>query len=608
MRGGIARGRGTGVTQPLDLAVVGNSSVAALVDATGEFVWACMPRLDGDPVFCSLLRETRGDGDYGYFAVELAGFSRSEQEYLPNTAVVVTRLYNADGGVIEITDAAPRFQRFGRLFCPTMLVRQVRRLAGSPRVTIRLRPGRDYGASRATLTFGSNHVRYLCSDFVLRATTDCSITAVVEEVPFVLQGTVSFVLGPDETLQGAVAEVARGFLEETADYWREWVRDLSIPFEWQDAVIRAAITLKLSVTDDTGAIVAAVTTSVPEAADSGRNWDYRYCWLRDAYYTVSALNRLDATRTMERYLGYIINVAASAPDARLQPVYRISGLPDLDERIVTSLPGYRGMGPVRAGNQACRQVQHDVYGSAVLAATHVFFDRRLLWSGNEALFAQLEALGERATEVWSQPDAGLWELRGIARVHTYSCVMCWVACDRLAKIASHLGLAARSTRWRARADNMHRAVCERAWSPSRKSFVATLDGDGLDASLLLLAELGFVRADDPRYAATVAAIERELRRGDFVFRYTEADDFGVPQNAFLACTYWYIDALTGLGRREEARALFENLLACRNRHGLLAEHIDPATHELWGNFPQTYSMVGIINSAMRLSISWDEAF
>ena len=596
------------MTQSLDLALIGNCSVAALVDSHGELVWACVPRLDGDPVFCSLLRKRGGRDDYGYFAVELAGLARSEQEYLPNTAVTVTRLYDADGGAIEIKDAAPRFRQFGRMFSPTMVVRQVRRLAGSPRITIRLRPARDYGASRAALTFGTNHVRYLCGDFVLRATTDCSITALVEEVPFVLQGTVSFVLGPDETLQGAVAEVARRFLEETADYWREWVRNLSIPFEWQDAVIRAAIALKLSVTDDTGAIAAAVTTSIPEAAASGRNWDYRYCWLRDAYYTVSALNRLDATRTLERYLGYIINVAASAPDARLQPVYRLSGLPDLEEREVASLPGYRGIGPLRVGNQAWRQVQHDVYGSAVLAATHVFFDRRLLWSGNEALFAQLEALGERATEVWSQPDAGLWELRGVARVHTYSSVMCWVACDRLAKIAAHLGLPARAARWRARADTIHRAVCERAWSPSRGSFVATLDGNGLDAGLLLLAELGFIRAEDPRFAATVAAIERELRRGDFVFRYVEADDFGVPQNAFLACTYWYIDALTALGRREEARALFENLLACRNPHGLLSEHIDPATRELWGNFPQTYSMVGLINSATRLSISWDEAF
>jgi GH15 family glucan-1,4-alpha-glucosidase len=596
------------MAQSLDLALVGNCSIAALVDGMGDVVWACVPRLDGDPVFCSLLRERQGDGDYGFFSIELAGFARSEQEYLPNTAVLATRLYDDRGGAIEITDTAPRFRQFGRMFCPTTLVRRIQRLAGSPRITIRLRPARDHGMSRAAITFGSNHVRYLCGDYVLRATTDCSISALVEEIPFVLQGAVSIVLGPDETLQGAVAEVARRFFEETVSYWREWVRDLSVPFEWQDAVLRAAITLKLSVVDDTGAIAAAVTTSLPEAAGSGRNWDYRFCWLRDAYFTVNALNRLDATRTMERFLGYIINVAAGASDGRLQPLYRIDGRPGMEEREVASLPGYRGMGPVRVGNQAYQQIQHDVYGSTVLAATHVFFDRRLLWPGNEALFAQLEALGERATEAWSQADAGMWELRGAARVHTYSSVMCWVACDRLAKIAAHLGLGARATRWRARADTIHRAVCERAWSPSRGSFVSTLDGNGLDASLLLLAELGFLRPDDPRFAATVTTIERELRRGDFVFRYAEPDDFGTPQNAFVACGYWYIDAIAALGRREEARALFENLLACRNRHGLLAEHIDPVTRELWGNFPQTYSMVGLINSATRLSISWDEAF
>jgi GH15 family glucan-1,4-alpha-glucosidase len=373
-------------------------------------------------------------------------------------------------------------------------------------------------------------------------------------------------------------------------------------------VIRAAVTLKLSAVDDTGAVLAAITTSLPESAGSGRNWDYRYCWLRDAYFTINALNRLNATRTMERYLGYIVNVIAGAPEGRLQPVYRINGRPEIDEREIASLPGYRGMGPVRLGNQAYRQQQHDVYGAAVLAATHAFFDRRLLWPAKESLFAQLEALGERAAELWSQPDAGPWELRGATRVHTFSSVMCWAACDRLAKIAAQLGLAERARAWRARAETIHRAVCERAWSKARNSFVAALDGDGLDASLLLLAELGFLSADDPRFAATVAAVERELRRGDFVFRYAGPDDFGLPQNAFVVCTTWYIDALAALGRRDEGRALFENLLACRTRHGLLAEHVDPATREPWGNFPQTYSMVGLIKSATRLSLPWQRAF
>ncbi|MGH8623217.1 MAG: glycoside hydrolase family 15 protein, partial [Burkholderiales bacterium] len=470
----------------LDLGLIGNCGIAALVDAAGEIVWSCMPRADGDPVFCSLLRARRAEGDFGFFAVELSDLARSEQQYLDNTPILVTRLTDRRGGAIEITDFAPRFLQFGRMFCPVTLVRQVRCLTGSPRVTVRLRPAGGYGAAPARVTFGSNHVRYECADFALRATTNCSITALLEEIPFVLQGTVTFVLGPDETLQGSVLDIARRFLEETTDYWRDWVRDLSIPSEWQEEILRAAIALKLAALDDTGAVLAAFTTSIPEAADSGRNWDYRFCWLRDAYFTVNALNRLNATKTMERYLSYIINVAGGAEDGRLQPVYRISGRREMQEGVVTTLPGYRHMGPVRVGNEAYRQVQNDVYGSAILAATHAFFDSRLLRPGNEGLFEQLEALGEQAARVWATPDAGLWELRNASRVHTSSSIMCWAACDRLAKIAARLGLPERARYWRKHAEAIHRGVCERAWSPSRGSFVSTFGGNDLDASLLLL--------------------------------------------------------------------------------------------------------------------------
>jgi len=596
------------MSQSLDLAIIGNANIAALIDTQGEIVWACLPRMDGDPVACSLLRERKGADDFGFFAFELVDFSHSEQAYLANTPILLTRLYDRHGGAVEIADFAPRFRHHARIFAPMTLVRQLRPLAGSPRVRVLLRPASQYGAKRPALTYGSNHVRYVAENYVMRVTTDCSITALVDELPFVLQRPFAFLLGPDETLQGGVAETARRFHEETADYWRDWVRDLQIPFEWQDEIIRAALTLKLSAVDDTGALVAAVTTSIPEAGASGRNWDYRYCWLRDAYFTINALNRLNATRTMERYLGYIINVAAGAEGARLQPVYRINGSAQLEEREIATLPGYRGMGPVRVGNQAYLQVQNDVYGSAVLAATHAFFDQRLMRTGNEALFRHLEVLGERAVAVWNAPDAGLWELRGAGRVHTFSSVMCWAACDRLAKIAARLALAPRAAYWRAHALRIHAGVCEQAWSARRDSFVATFGGEGLDASLLLLAELGFVAPGDPRYAATLRAVEKELKKSDFVFRYTEPDDFGAPQNAFLVCSFWFVDALAAVGRREEARAMFQGLLGCRNRHGLLAEHVDPATREQWGNFPQTYSMVGLVNSATRLSIGWDQAF
>ena len=321
----------------LDLGIVGNANIAALIDERAEIVWACLPRMDGDPVACSLLRERRGDDDFGFFAVELADFSHSEQEYLANTPILVTRLFDRHGNGVEITDFAPRFRLHARLFNPMTLVRQLRPLSGSPRLRILLRPASQYGAKRPTLTYGSNHVRYVAENYVMRVTTDASITALVEELPFVLQRPLAFVLGPDETLQGGVAETARRFHEETAAYWRDWVRDLQIPFEWQDEIIRAALTLKLSAVDDTGALVAAATTSIPEAPGSGRNWDYRFCWLRDAYFTINALNRLNASRTMERFLDYIINVAAGTGGARLQPVYRINGTPDMPEREIEAL-------------------------------------------------------------------------------------------------------------------------------------------------------------------------------------------------------------------------------------------------------------------------------
>jgi len=589
----------------LDLALIGNCTIGALVDAKAIINWACFPRFDGDPMLCSLLKDV---DDYGFFAIDLTDCERTEQHYLENTAILITRLYDRHGGAIEVTDFAPRFGHHGRTFHPMMLVRYIRRLTGSPRLTLRLRPACENGASRPTVTWGSNHIRYVTPSLTLRLTTDASLTAILQETSFLLDDSVTLLLGADETVNEAASEVGRRFLHETTQFWREWVRNLAIPFEWQTEVIRAAITLKLNAYEDTGAIIAAMTTSIPEAAGSIRNWDYRYCWLRDGYFVVNALNRLGATRTMERYIAYIINVVAHAGGGPLQPVYGIDGRAGLTEFEVPALAGYRGMGPVRIGNQAYQQVQHDVYGSAILAATHIFFDQRMTRRGDEALFRHLEPLGEQARRCYDQPDAGLWELRGSAHVHTFSAVMCWVACDRLARIAKQLGLAAREEYWTEQSQSIRATICQRAWNVERAAFASTFEGDAMDASLLLLVEIGFLAADDPRFAGTVSAVEKDLRRGDFIFRYVETDDFGVPENAFLVCTFWYVNALATLRRREEARALFTKLLACRNSHGLLAEHVDLRTGEQWGNFVQTYSMVGLINAAIRLSIRWDQAF
>jgi GH15 family glucan-1,4-alpha-glucosidase len=589
------------------MALIGNGTVGVLVQADGTFCWACFPRFDSDPAFCSLLRGT-SPGPLGSFSIELVDQVHTEQEYLANTAILVTRLFDDSGGCIEITDFAPRFTQYERMFCPMTVVRVIRRVSGTPRARIRCRPMLDYGSEPMRTTFGSNHIRYYGGDAILRLTTTLPITTILEENPFFVEESETLILGPDESVPGSVTELGRHMFAETLTHWREWVRSLAIPFEWQDAVIRAAITLKLNVFEDTGAVIAAMTTSIPEAADTERNWDYRYCWIRDAYFVVNALNRLGATRTMERYLSYIMNIVADADDGRLRPMYGITGRAVPEERVAGALPGYRGMGPVRVGNQAYHQIQHDAYGSAILAAPHVFFDRRLVRREDESLLPRLENLGEQAAALFDQPDAGIWELRGSTHVHTSSAVMCWAGCDRLARIARHLGLTDRASYWRDRADTLHATICERAWNPELNSFAATFDGSTLDASLLRIHEVGFVKATDPRFIGTVRAIERELRRGSFLLRYTEPDDFGVPTNAFLVCTFWYINALAAIGEKAAARELFDHVLSCRNTHGLLAEDVDPATCEPWGNFVQTYSMVGIIDSAMRLSASWDQVY
>ncbi len=590
----------------LDLAVIGNCSFSALIDRQGRIVWSCLPRFDGDPVFCSLMN---GDEEeFGFFDLEILDLARTEQHYLHNSAVLVTTLFDRHGAAVEITDYAPRFKQLGRVYRPIMVVRQVRPVIGNPRVRVRLRPAADYGATRPEITHGSNHVRYVMPTVTLRLTTDVPISYVLEEVPFVLEEACTLILGPDETLNKPIAEAGRDYREQTDAYWREWARYLSVPFEWQDAVIRAAITLKLCAFEETGAIVAAMTTSIPEAPNSGRNWDYRYCWLRDAYFVVHALNRLGATRTMEEFLSYITNVAASAENGHLQPVYSVTLGAKLVEREEKALRGYRSMGPLRVGNQAYEHIQNDVYGSVIMAATQIFFDQRLDQPGNVRMFERLEALGEQAVLVFDKPDAGLWEFRSIAKVHTFSAVMCWVACDRLARIAVRLGLGARAEYWHGHAERLHATICDNTWNAGINSFVESFgDGEDVDASLLLLHDLGFLAADDPRFAGTVARIEKILRDGDFLFRYKSPDDFGMPETSFTVCTFWYIEALAALGRRDEARRLFENVLACRNHVGLLSEDLDPKSRELWGNFPQTYSMVGLISSAMRLSRSWEEA-
>ena len=594
------------MTRPnLDLAPIGNCSVSALIDRDGRFVWACAPRVDGDPVFSALMDGS--DPEHGFWSVELEDQASIEQAYIRNTAVLRTVMTDARGASVEVLDFAPRHLKHSRIYRPIAFARVVRPLAGAPRITVRLRPSADWGARRAAQTSGSNHIRYLCTDVTLRLTTNCPVTHVLDERTFRLEGELAFFLGPDEGYDQSVAAGVTAALDLTIQHWKLWTRTLYVPLDWQEAVIRAAITLKLCVYEETGAIVAAMTTSVPEFPESGRNWDYRYCWIRDAYYTVRALNRLGAVDILENYLGYLRNLVDASNGGHVQPVYGVGLEADIGERIVDSVEGYRGMKPVRVGNQAHEHLQHDVYGQIVLPLVQAFFDERLLRPGTVDDFHALEKVGERAFAMHDQVDAGLWEFRTIARVHTYSSVMCWAACNRLGRAARHLGLIERAELWDERARLIRERIEAEAYLPDEGRFAASFGGTELDASLLQMTDLGFLDARDPRQVKTFEAVERDLKKGPYLFRYIHPDDFGEPETAFNFCTFWFIEALHLNGRTEEARAIFEQMLSQRTHAGLLSEDISLQDGELWGNYPQTYSLVGIINCAVLLSRSWTDA-
>ena len=595
-RGGVVM---AGDTHPLDLAVIGNGTVGMLVDRRGRYVWGCLPHLAADPSFCELLQPTT-EG-HGVCSVDLEGFVSSEQHYLPNTAVLVTTLYAEDGSSVEITDFSPRFRRWDRLYHPVMFVRRIRPLAGVPRVTLRVRPLADWGARVPDQTSGSHHIRWVLKDTTLRLTTDTRVPFVERELPLVLDRPVNMILGPDESLTTSAEAFVLEAYDRTVDYWQSWSRSLSIPFEWQDAVIRAAITLKLCQYEGTGAIVAALTTSIPEAPNTERNWDYRYCWLRDAAFVVRTLNQLGATKSMEDFLGYIYTLAsATGGDAAgLRHPLRTGAGRRGRSRICAAT---RATGPVRSGNDAYLQRQHDVYGSVVLASTHLFFDQRLTTPGDSGAFEQLERAGDLAYSVYDQPDAGLWEFRGRARrPHVQQR---HVLGGR--RPAGEDRPAARTHRARrALADAGRRDArahpAARPTTPSREPSWRRGAGAASTPPPWCWPTSG---SSAPTTTGSSAPSPPSRSSCD---EATTCSGTSTPTTS-VSRTRRSTCAPSGTsmrwrasGARDEARELFEHILARRNHLGLMSEDLDPETGELWGNFPQTYSMLGIIQIAMRLS-------
>ena len=583
-----------------DLAIIGNCSYSALL-RQGSVEWMCWPRPDSSFVFGPLLDRERG----GAFTVEGVGAEKVRQEYLENTNVLRT-VFTGPEGEFELLDFAPRFFQFDRAFKPLLLVRILRPLSGEPRARVRCVPTYDYGLVEAHSWRASNHIEYRGLPAPVRLTTNVPLTYVEDQRPFLLEQDRHNVLTWGEPLEAGLEDTAERFFERTVDYWRRWVKSTRTPRDYQREVIRSALVLKLHQFEDTGALLAATTTSLPEHPGSGRTWDYRYCWLRDAYFTLNALERLGHSEEMERFLQYLRNLADER-DGYLQPAYRINGSPEAPERELEHLAGWEGEKPVRVGNQAFEHLQNDVYGEMVLAISRLFLDTRFVGEiPPSTAVGIVSTLVDQIAARLEEPDAGPWEFRERTRLHGFTVLMHWAGARRAVEVAEALGeeeLAAKARELEARAAELLGA---RVWNDEIGALTQVAGEPQLDASLLLAIHLGYLTAEDPRATAHVDALRASLSvDGGLLKRYATPDDFGVPKAAFLVCTFWLVEALALIGRTDEAREIFDRLLGLHNGLGLYAENILPHTLQQSGNFPQTYSHVGLINAAFRLSRRWD---
>jgi GH15 family glucan-1,4-alpha-glucosidase len=596
------------MTANLDYALIGNCASAALISPDCSIDWLCLPFFDSPSLFASILDRERG----GYWKIAAEEIMDIEQSYVYHTAIVKT-VFRTRHGVFEVRDYMPRFHtHYDQTSCPCEVQRDIHLISGTPRMKIELRPRPNYGYSEPHIQQEKDYIKITSkkgeyNSFYLY--TDLDPHKVIHGEPMILTGSSYLLLSYHEKLDVIDLQKIYVEYEKTKSYWLDWVFRTNLPDQHKEMVIRSMITLKLLMYERTGAVIAAPTTSLPEIIGKDRNWDYRYCWVRDASMIIDLSIRLGHVKMAERYINFILNRMLLKHE-NVAVVYGINGERMLTEKVLDYLDGYEGSKPVRVGNDAYRQKQNDLYGE-LIETVYTFFivDRQSVIHLGEDIWTAVRSLVNTACHVWRDPDCGIWERRGEMKHYVHSKLMNWVAMDRAMKIAKHLGRSEYANRCSALAAQIKESILTHGWSESLQSFTMSYGSHDLDAANLLMLHYGFLDRRDPRIVSTVRRTYESLVRDGFAMRYVVEDESGRPENAFIVCTFWMINALYLIGEEEKAREMFVNVMGCANRLGLFSEDVETATRRLTGNFPQGYSHLAFIQTVLLLETdyNWSDA-
>lgn len=581
----------------LNYGIIGNCRTAALVSETGCIEWCCLPEFDSASVFAKLLDEKIG-GEFGF---EVTSDYQIQQNYHKDTCILVTR-FHAEEGAFEVHDFLPRYLKSNQKYnAPPEIIRYIKHIHGKPIFKVIYNPKLEY-ASGKTKTFIKN-------DFVASLTeeekfdslflyTNLSKENIVKKESITLKDNAFFLLSYNEKISSPTQESIFLELEKTKLYWLNWAIKTPKFKNYNAQILRSAMTLKLLSYEKSGAILAAATTSLPETIGEVRNWDYRFCWIRDASMVVKVVSQLGHKHMAKRYLQFIIDLVPDK-DEKLQIMYGINKEKKLTEKFLGHLSGYQNSSPVRIGNAAYAQKQNDIYGILMDVIYQEFINLKGELENIEELWNITKGIAWVVGKHWQEPDKGIWEFRTEDRHFTFSKVLCWVAIDRAIKVAQLLGKNSKLVRWQTLENEIKEDIHQHAWNEEKQAFTQSYGSIDLDASVLLMQSYQFIDPKDPKFVSTVKAIGKELMNDGLLYRYKNKDDFGLPSSSFTICTFWYINSLYKIGEKEEAKKQFNQLLSYSNHLGLFSEDIDFKTKRLLGNFPQAYSHLALIETAMN---------